>query len=277
MPRSFANFAIPGSLPGSANEGTAPEVFQVSAADLEVGRQPQPRQGQQVFQVTGDDLIEDTPQGLPHPKSFQELEIPDSFRKALEESLSKDEKLVWLGRPSSNPQLYPKAPPIVIVMGAIVLAFAVIIGVAGAPMFFAGLVGLFGIVLLAIALMPRKAVKYPACYAVTNRRAILIGDGFVTDSYAGGLNTPAAGSCSSEGIVVKSYYPHQLLGLNRVNNPRVVQGGDLVFEQAFVALPGSHGSNTRVDRGFMYLDQVDEPERIIRGTLLKNLEKKFDQ
>src|SRR5689334_5447003 len=55
-----------------------------------------------VFRVSAADVIKRAEPALPRLQTFEELEIPDHFRKAVEEELTKDEKLVWLGRPSRN-------------------------------------------------------------------------------------------------------------------------------------------------------------------------------
>ena len=63
------------------------------------------------------------------PRTFEELGIPDQFRKAVEDELTRDEKIVWLGRPSKHPgPPLPKIP--LMVVGGILLGLAILATIA---------------------------------------------------------------------------------------------------------------------------------------------------
>ncbi|MFL5244172.1 MAG: hypothetical protein ACJ8FY_18875 [Gemmataceae bacterium] len=122
---------------------------------------------------------DNTPLPAPSVQSFEELEIPASFRTALDNELTDGEKVLWLGRPSRNPQVHPQNPMLTpigvgLLIVAVVAAMAAIISGAGAfPLVFAAFLGLFGFVFLLPRLLgPSKSCR--SCYVVTNRRAMLI-------------------------------------------------------------------------------------------------------
>jgi hypothetical protein len=220
-----------------------------------------------VFRVSAADVIKPAPVALPPLRSFEELGILDSFRKAVEDELSKDEKLVWLGRPSKNPAVYPPKTVLVII-GAGLLVGAVLAVLGGLPLIFPIVIGLLGLLFVAAPKLFNPANTYHACYVVTNRRAMLFERSF-------------------RGARGKSWLPQDLLALERRSNDRVPGAGDLIFEYEFVVgdvlnSPGTDNRLRRTDRpervprGFFYLDQVREVEDLIRTTLLANLEKKLD-
>jgi hypothetical protein len=217
--------------------------------------------------VSAADVVKPAAAALPPLKSFEELGIPDNFRKSVENELTKDEKLVWLGRPSKNPAVYPPKTVLVII-GAALLVGAVLAGIGGLPFIFPVVIGLLGLLFVASPKLFNPANTYAACYVVTNRRAMLFERSF-------------------RGARGKSYHPHDLLALERRGNDRVPGAGDLIFEYEFVVgdvlnSPGTDNRLRRTDRpervarGFFYLDQVREVEDLIRTTLLVNLEKRLD-
>jgi hypothetical protein len=222
--------------------------------------------------------------GLATPalQSFEELEIPAPFRAAVENELTADEQIVWLGRPSRNRLVHPPRTAFavggiaLIGLGVLMLAWAILSHGAGPfPFVFAVFLGLFGgIFLFASRVDPTRTCN--ACYVVTNRRALVFQVSLLE-------RAPRA----------RSYLPHQLLGLERKNHPEVAGAGDLIFEYTF-ALPGNSfdpqtgtmhqglrvgwsNKAQRVPRGFFLLDQVREVENLIRGTLLGELEKTLDE
>jgi hypothetical protein len=213
-------------------------------------------------------------------RTFAELGIHDRFRKAVEEELTKDEKLVWLGRPSATAAVQPPRT-VLAVIGAVLLALAFGLGVfgKGVPIFFPGVIGLFGLLFIALPFVAKGGSAYQACYVVTNRRAILLEWGLM------GLEP---GMSSWTAVRRKSYLPHELLAMERQANPSVPGAGNLIFEYFFTIgrlaplMPGTQGTIRRTDtpqrtpRGFFYLDNVDEVEQIIRTTLLQNLEQNMD-
>jgi hypothetical protein len=229
-----------------------------------------------VFQVSA---------SLPRLQTFEELSLPAAFQKAVEEELSRDEKLVWLGRPSRNGTVPPPKTAMRVV-GGVLLGLAVLL-----PLLFKGMsfifpvaLVLFGLFFLLVPMLFTGANVYPACYFVTNRRAILFEKGLL------GLDPANIRSLKDiTGIRCKSYHPHELLGMERRNNERVPGTGDLIFEYIFAigractAFPGTTGTVQRTDtpqripRGFFYLDQAAEVENLIRTTLLASLENSLNQ
>jgi hypothetical protein len=234
-----------------------------------------------VFRVSAADVVKPA---LPRLQTYEELGFHDRHRKAVEEELTKDEKLLWLGRPSLNREVYPPKDNVV-VLGVVlfVLAGAFLalpLFVKSIPFVFAilfsGVLVLIGFLCLNAPRLFNPATSYHACYVVTNRRAILLEWVFLAAEPT---------SFNLTGARRKSYYPHELLGLERLNNPRVAGAGDLIFEYIFAvgkavtSYPGMDGKVTRTDtpqriaRGFLNLDHAGEVEHLIRTTLLANLEK----
>jgi hypothetical protein len=260
-------------------------AFRVSADDVIKPSQPPADRKPGAFRVSAADVVKPADGPLPRLQTYEELEIADVFRKAVDEELTKDEKLVWLGRPSRNPDVHPDPTKIMTFIGIGLLVFAVV-PILFKTIIFAVVFGLFGVLfIVAPRLLKGKGIgAYQACYAVTNRRALVFerGELGIDEGNALSLKTAFGTRC-------KSYLPHQLLGLERKSNAKVAGAGDLVFEYIFVIgqqvtrYPGTTGTlqntNTpqRVPRGFFYLDKVDEVERVIRATLLQNLEQKLDQ
>ena len=221
----------------------------------------------------------------PRLQTFEELSIADNFRQAVEAELTKGEKIIWIGRPSKNPAVYPDTKFVLAAIGAVLVGFAVLLGAFGlAPWFMAVFFGLFGCLFFGFYYLVRTgkfnpATTYKACYVVTNRRAMLIEPGTV--GLEPGLFNPASTRC-------KSWYPHELLGLEARKHATVDKAGELVFEYIFVvgkavtSFPGTTGTIQRTDtpqrvaRGFFYLDRVREVEQVVRDTLLTNLEKNVD-
>src|SRR5262245_31174100 len=90
---------------------------------------PGPPKGE-VVRVSIADVL--PPPGLPPPTegTFDELEIPAPLRAAVEKELTRDEQLLWVGRPSRNPEVHPKNKVLPVVGGGLI-ALALVI-VAGA-------------------------------------------------------------------------------------------------------------------------------------------------
>src|SRR5262249_50134813 len=123
------------------------------------------------IRVSAADVVKPT---LPRPETFEGLGIADEFRKAVEEELSKDEKVVWLGRPSRNPAVYPPKTVLAII-GAVVLCVAVMfLFIKGKPLIFPIVAGCLGALFVAAPFLLKQTNTYQACYVVTNRRAILV-------------------------------------------------------------------------------------------------------
>jgi len=53
-----------------------------------------------VFRVSASDVIAPSEPELPRLQTYEELGIHDIFRKAVGEELTRDEQMLWLGRPS---------------------------------------------------------------------------------------------------------------------------------------------------------------------------------
>lgn len=250
----------------------------------------QAEQNSNVVRVGAADVVTSPSLATPALQTFEELEIPASFRQAVESALSADEKILWLGRPSRNPAVqnqYAMLPWVGagMIAVAVLLAVAMFISSLGAkpsqgpgPLFgyaFAGVLGVIGLVcLLPLVTNPASICRY--CYAVTNRRALLV-----------------EMSMWQRGPVARTYLPQQLLGLERKNHPTVPGAGDLIFEYEFVMPGNSFNPRTgsllqkgysgglsnapqRIGKGFMYLDEVREVENLIRTQLLQQLEQSLD-
>src|SRR5438093_11249393 len=56
----------------------------------------------------------------PNANTFEELEIPASYRTAVEKELTAGEEMLWVGRPSRNPQVHPKNTILPIAGGALI-------------------------------------------------------------------------------------------------------------------------------------------------------------
>jgi hypothetical protein len=260
---------------------TPPEVPPPGASPAQLAvRTPLPKG--EVVRVGAADVL--PPPGLQPPteRTFDELEIPAPLRAALEKELTRDEQLLWVGRPSRNPEVHPKNKMLPVIGGGLIaLALVIVVGTLAAggkgfvPFAFAGVMTLIGLAfMLPLVTNPAKVCRY--CYAVTSRRALL-----------------AELTLGMRGGVVTSYLPHQLVGMERKDHPSVPGAGDLVLDYQFVLPGNSFNSRTgtllqqnttggvstspqRVARGFLYLDQVREVEELIRGRLLTSLEQALD-
>ena len=238
-----------------------------------------------VARVTGADIIFPPSLHALTLQSFEELGIPSSFRAAVENEITSDEKILWLGRPSRNPQVHPRTPALAVIgIVLMVLSVAVVVlptvfaGFHFFTLLFGGALALIGAAFYFGPKLQDPSKSCRSCYVVTNNRAILM------EMSLWAMGKPAA----------RSYLPHQLLGLERRKHPEVAGAGDLIFEYYFAAagnsfdpktgfmhqqLAGS-GLNTthnRIPRGFFQLDQVAEVEYLIRTTLLQQLENAIDQ
>lgn len=240
-----------------------------------------PRAG--AVRVTTADVLSNANLSPPAAQTFDELEIPATFRAAVENELTRDETLLWVGRPSRNPEVHPrnKVLPVIggglIALGLGIVVFKLALAGGGSffPFVFAGVAVVIGSAfLLPLVVNPAKGCK--SCYAVTSRRALIVEP-----------------SVWQRGGVVRSYLPQQLLGLERRDHASVPGAGDLIFAYEFV-LPGDTmnprtgtalqqtpglglaNSPQRVARGFLCLDQVREVEDLIRTTLLSSLEQALD-
>jgi hypothetical protein len=276
----------PNGLWSGRGYSTAPEVRPGESGPADpVVRTPLPNPGgrpTEVVRVGPADVLPPANLQPPTAQTFDELEIPPTFRAAVEKELTRDEKMLWVGRPSRNPEVHPRnkmAPAI----GAGVIALALVIAVASVAtggrsligFGFAGVLTVIGLVfMLPLVVNPAKGCRY--CFVVTNRRAMLV-----------------EMTLWQRGGAVRSYLPQQLLGMERRDHASVPGAGDLIFEYEFV-LPGKDvnphtgsflqqnttaglsNSPQRVARGFVCLDQVREVEDLIRTALLLSLEQALD-
>jgi hypothetical protein len=234
-----------------------------------------------VVRISAADVLPPSNLQPPTAHTFEELGIPASYRQAVEKELSGDEKMLWVGRPSRNPELHRN--PTLQWIGIGMLVFAAGLGVingvlAGGGLFgfvFAGALGVIGLVfLIPTFVSPATTCRY--CYVVTNRRALLVEI-----------------SLWQRGPVARCYLPQKLLGLERRDHPTVPGAGDLIFEYEFIIPGNTFNARTgsliqptttggvsnapqRVPRGFMHLDQARDVEDLIRTNLLLPLEEALD-
>src|SRR5258708_25756737 len=88
-----------------------------------------PHQGEQhgaVVRVTAADVLPSAKLQPPTAQTFEELEIPASFREAVENELTGDEKMLWVGRPSRHPEVQSR-PRILLWIGPGFLVLAAVI------------------------------------------------------------------------------------------------------------------------------------------------------
>jgi len=237
-----------------------------------------------VLPVSDADVAPPAPPALPRLKTFEELGLHPAYRKAVEEELSRDEKVVWVGRPSQG-ATPPPPKAIFLTIGGVLLGLAVLLPVAfSVSLIIPVALGAFGLFFLFAPTLFKGGNAYHACYVVTNRRALLCEKGLL--GFEPGM-IPSWKDLT--GVRCKSYYPHQLLGMERQSSDTVPGAGDLIFEYIFVAgrgvtnFPGTTGKIMRTDtpqrvpRGFFYVERAAEVEELIRATLLTNLEKSIDE
>jgi hypothetical protein len=214
-------------------------------------------------------------------RSYQELDIPEAFASAVEKELTAGEEVLWLGRPSRHPELQPSKTPLLFIgAGILVVGLAIILfaGFHPAALLFGGVFCLMGGLFLFLWRKPASTTAM-ACYVVTNRRALVL-ELSLLERFKPRATT---------------YYPDKLLGLERQDHAMVAGAGDLVFEYIFV-LPGQdidvksgvmfgpgQGAGAgqgnvakRVPRGFLKIEEVRQVERLIRTTLLGELESALD-
>jgi hypothetical protein len=234
-----------------------------------------------VVRVSAADVLPSADLRPPTAQTFEELGIPASYRQALEKELTRDEQLLWVGRPSRNPEVHRN--PALQWAGIGILAFAGVLVLlnlvlAGGEVFgfvFAGALAVIGgAFLIPTFVSPATTCRF--CYAVTNRRALLVEI-----------------SLWQRGAVARSYLPQQLLGLERRDHATVPGAGDLIFEYEFIIPGNTFNARTgsliqptttggvsnapqRVPRGFLWIDQVREVEDLVRTTLLQQLEQALD-
>jgi len=196
------------------------------------------------------------------PYGFTDLgSLPNDLEGMIQEELSPDEKLAWVGRPRPSRMVAGSLPSFF--FGLCFTGFALFWLYAasggfgpprgfrrggGPPIFFY----LFGIpfVLAGLGMLAspfvaaRNARK--TCYALTDRRAIV---------WEGSL---------WNGVRVRSYRPEELRAMAR--NQRGDGSGDLVFEE--IHTPGGRGRLQTIRRGFLAIEDVRNVEALVRSTLL---------
>src|SRR5579859_7237138 len=155
-------------------------------------REQHPHEGEQngeVVRITAADVLPSPNLRPPTAQTFEEQGIPAAFREAVEKELTRDEKMLWVGRASRNPEVQARIPFLLwIGPGLLVLAGVILVAVLGSavsatPMklggghvfgcFFAVALGLFGLVFL-LPWFFNTANACRSCYVVTNRRALLV-------------------------------------------------------------------------------------------------------
>lgn len=237
-----------------------------------------------VARVSAADVVssavkDEEPAALPL-QSFAELEIRPELQQALEADLTAGETVLWRGRRSRNPDLYDQNPILLVVVAGV--CFVIAVGVwlvwysipkgPGTLGQVAGVVValVFSVVSASIGVLflrGESELAGPAreCYVLTNRRAILGSLGLFGRS------------------TLRSFTPTQLLGLERQESLRVPGTGDLIFGyeisligQTVADSKGIGDNLAKEPYGFLAIDHLRAVEKLVRQTLLDELQHKLD-
>lgn len=208
---------------------------------------------------------------MSEPLLYGDSRLPDELDARVRSELAHGEQLLWVGQP--RPSRFARMTIPIVLFGIPWTGFAIfwttmaswgLWGNAGGaqnvgPGFlFSICFPLFGLPFILIGLgmlsspfWARRRAKR-TCYAVTNRRAILL----------------AAGAF--RGVEVRSYRPADLTKMFRRENAD--GSGDIVFEEITqVRSTRDSSSTTRTqERGFLGIENVREIEELLRKALLSD-------
>jgi hypothetical protein len=186
-----------------------------------------------------------------------ENELTEAMQARIHEELAPGERIVWAGRPLARalgPGAGRKARlilgvlPITAGLALLALSFEArrIDGRFGFGLALL-LLGMFLLGLMALIERVNRRAREVLCYVLTDRRAITW--------------VPEFGSQ----MAVRSFYPHDLARMYRVENPD--GSGSVILSE--VSFPGYKGVPATQPRGFLGIDRVREREQLIRDTLLR--------
>ena len=193
---------------------------------------------------------------------FKGQGVPGKMRQQVRNELTKGEKIIWLGRSSVRMALAQAW--IGVAVGAVFLLAGVGLMLGGLYMllnkelipFLA--MGFFGFVFAAVGglaccsrYLVRRFQAHRAVYVLTNRRALVVGQG---------------------GRDVRSYNTFQLAQMDRKDSAMFEGAGDLIFETEYqTQFRGGSGGGTstvKIPHGFLMIENVRQVERLIRETLV---------
>ncbi len=199
--------------------------------------------------------------------SFEELDVPDAMREAVEAELTSKEKIIWLGRPWMT--MYVGQAKVAAVVGVVLLLaaagglgayFADVIPPAVpwyAVLAPAGILVLISLLCILAPILVKRSEHTRPCYVITNRRAML---------------------CEMYGrsrVSITRYNGPQLEEMERKDSWRYPGAGDLVFEielsRSGRVPPGrliSRGDEQTRPIGFLMLQDVAAVEKLLRQTLI---------
>lgn len=186
---------------------------------------------------------------VPPFESADLASLPAALDAMVRDELADGEKLAWVGRPRAGRMILASVP--MAIFGVFFGGFAVF-WIAGASRV-GGAFGLFGLPFVAVGLALVASPIWAGwkasrtCYAVTNRRAVILEPG------------------GWDGLRVRSYRPEDLGAMAR--NQRGDGSGDLVFEE--ITTYRNRGGRHVIRRGFLAIDRVRDVETLIRSALLR--------
>jgi hypothetical protein len=207
---------------------------------------------------------------------FEGLDIPEPMQDEILHTLTKKEKVLWVGRPlmklmMRQARIAVLISPIILAIGLGAIGFGIyaFVGMKAELAWVGGLVGcLFGVIfsLAGVACifaptLTRRHAPHRAVYLVTNRRAIVF-----------------AGKGSPDGV--RSYTGRHLENMERNESSAVDGAGDLVFEYEYETVHSGGGGHNRPGDshvrkrpiGFLMIGKVHAVEKLLRETLLEKLD-----
>jgi hypothetical protein len=192
----------------------------------------------------------------PRGASLAEHDIPEDWQKDLLDELSRDERILWVGRPI--PELWGRPNWLVLIIGIVVGILA--IAALGLPLLLplppdtsggvrallwipTGFLGLMSLVCILNTIFEKRKPQYRPVYLVTNRRVITRVRTAEEDKTTG-------------------WFAPKLVKLSRVDSTRVPGAGDLTID----------GSPLLED-----IADVRKVEKLIRETLLDRMTDKLTE
>jgi hypothetical protein len=206
--------------------------------------------------------------------------IPAEMQERAAKELNDNERIVWLGRP--NPTIIFTRNVGVLIVGVVMLAVALLSLIGAATSH--GNVGIALVFILIGAILVlgplyRWKTAGSTCYILTNRRAIILKQGLT-------------------GVGREVYTPAEVCNMRRQNCLLFRGAGDLIFRSVTkistrttnsTSGGRARGGGVRMNKtetrttvttthyGFLAVDGVDEPERMVRETLIDRFVDKLNE